>query len=140
MMMIMMMVMMLPSRRRGRLRADRSRSRRFLRWSILGNTTDGAEPVFRGVQTATGEAGARLRSFCYGTRGIVRVRLRSKSLYRLESSGDGFGAGLGVMQVLLQPPEEIVDRGVVGKFSLGPSRGRISCRPGLFFMIHRAAQ
>ena len=102
----------------------------------MGDATDSAEPVFGGVRTAASEAGASLRGFCHGAHGVDRIRVASKPLHRLESRSDGFVAGLGVMQVLFQPPEEIVNRGILGEFPLGSSLGRISHRSGLFFVIH----
>ncbi len=140
MVMIMVMIVMLPSRMRGWLQTGRSRSLRLKGWGILlGYAADCAEPVFYRVLAAAGEAGTSLDGFGRGARGGIRVYLRSKALNCLQRSRNCFVTGLGMMQVLLQSPEEIVDGGVLRQFSLRPRRGRIPPRSALFFMIHSAA-
>ncbi len=139
--MIVMMIMMLPSNMRGGLKACRHWSFRRPGWAILlWNPADRAETVLHRILTTAGEAGARRGNLRGGAGRRIRVYLRSKPLNRLQSGCNRFVAGFGMIQVLLEAPEEIFDRGIMGQICLGSGRGRIPDRSGWFFTIHSATQ
>jgi hypothetical protein len=55
----------------------------------------------------------------------------------LQRRRNGFVTGLRLMQVLLQSPEEIVDRWVMGRFSVRSRDRRIPNWASWFFVIHK---
>ncbi len=138
-MVIMMMIMMLPGGVRLWFHPSRHWGARLQGWGIiLRNPADRTEPVLRRVRTATGKADARLHALRHCAYGSIRVHLRTQSLDSLQSGRNGFRAGLGLVQVLLQSPEQIFDCRIVREVCLRPRRRQIPDGSGWLFMIHSA--